>query len=93
MACRNMEKGEEARREIVQETKNDAIFVQELDLASFDSIQKFAKRFNESKQAFQVAHFISTTGHFFIRIVYLKFKFIVFVPQEVSSEKLYRKEN
>ena len=50
MACRNMEKGEEARKEIVEDTKNEDVLLQELDLSSFESIQKFAKNFNESKQ-------------------------------------------
>ena len=50
MACRNMEKGEEARKEIVEDTKNEDILLQELDLGSFESIQKFAQNFNESKQ-------------------------------------------
>lgn len=49
LACRNVEKGEEARKEIVEETKNDNVVVQELDLSSFESIQKFAKNFNENE--------------------------------------------
>ena len=49
MACRNVEKGEQAKKEIVEETKNVEVVVQELDLSSFESIQKFAKNFNESK--------------------------------------------
>ncbi|GFR83479.1 retinol dehydrogenase 12 [Elysia marginata] len=49
LACRNVEKGEEARKEIVEETKNEDVVVQELDLSSFESIQKFAKNFNENE--------------------------------------------
>ena len=49
MACRNMEKGEEARREIIEETQSDSVLLKELNLSSFESIQKFAKDFNESK--------------------------------------------
>ncbi|RUS74792.1 hypothetical protein EGW08_017459 [Elysia chlorotica] len=49
MACRNLEKGEATRKEIVEETKNEDVVVQELDLASFESIQNFAKKFNETE--------------------------------------------
>ncbi|KAK3780063.1 hypothetical protein RRG08_061830 [Elysia crispata] len=49
MACRNMEKGEKARREIIEETQSDSVLLKELNLSSFESIQKFAKDFNETE--------------------------------------------
>ena len=49
MACRNTEKGEQARQEVVEETGNEQVLVRELDLGSLESVQKFAKEFNESE--------------------------------------------
>lgn len=42
MACRDEIKTERARLEIIEETKNENIFFRELDLASLDSVRKFA---------------------------------------------------
>lgn len=41
MACRDKYRTEQARVEIILETKNKNVFFRELDLASFDSIRKF----------------------------------------------------
>lgn len=41
MACRDKDRAEQARVDILWETKNLNVFVRELDLASFDSIRKF----------------------------------------------------
>lgn len=49
MACRNTEKGEKTRKEIVDDTRNDQIVVKELDLGSLESVQKFAKNFNDTE--------------------------------------------
>lgn len=51
MACRSLDSANQVRNEIVTETGNPNVFVKHLDLASVDSIQKFAKSFkqNESK--------------------------------------------
>lgn len=51
MACRSLDSAEQAKDEIVKETGNPNVFVKHLDLASVDSIQKFADSFkqNESK--------------------------------------------
>ena len=51
MVCRSLDSAEQARDEIVKETGNPNVFVKHLDLASVDSIQKFAESFkqNESK--------------------------------------------
>lgn len=44
MACRDMEKCEAAREEIVIESKNQFVYCQECDLASFASIRNFVKK-------------------------------------------------
>ncbi|EDV36908.1 uncharacterized protein Dana_GF13190 [Drosophila ananassae] len=51
MACRNMVKCEEARKEIIKATGNRNIFSSQLDLSSMASIRSFATRFmsEESK--------------------------------------------
>lgn len=51
MACRSLDSANQVRNEIVTETGNPNVFVKHLDLASVDSIQKFAESFkqNESK--------------------------------------------
>lgn len=42
MACRNMDKCEEERSEIVLETRNKFVYCRKCDLASFSSIREFA---------------------------------------------------
>ena len=49
MACRNLEKGEAARREIDATVPGAALELRELDLASLDSVKRFAERFRESR--------------------------------------------
>ncbi|KAJ3643175.1 hypothetical protein Zmor_025900 [Zophobas morio] len=49
LACRNKSKAEEARRKIIQETQNEKIFVRIVDMASFDSVRKFAKEMEETE--------------------------------------------
>lgn len=44
MACRDMKKCEEAREEIVLETKNKYVYCRQCDLASLDSIRNFVAR-------------------------------------------------
>lgn len=44
MVCRDMTKCEEAREEIVLESRNKYVYCRECDLASMDSIRKFAER-------------------------------------------------
>jgi NAD(P)-dependent dehydrogenase (short-subunit alcohol dehydrogenase family) len=43
MACRDREKMEAARQEIMKCSGSNSIFAMDLDLASFDSIRKFVK--------------------------------------------------
>ena len=42
LACRNREKGEDAKNKIVSETGNENVLFMELDTASLDSVRKFA---------------------------------------------------
>lgn len=42
LACRNMNRCEKARQEIIKETNNQKVFARELDLSSLESIRKFA---------------------------------------------------
>lgn len=44
MACRNLEAAYQASEEIKNISGNKNIFVRELDLSSFESIQRFAKK-------------------------------------------------
>lgn len=43
LACRDMKKAEDARKEIVAKTGNQNVFTKKLDLSSFDSIREFAE--------------------------------------------------
>lgn len=50
MGCRDMEKCEEAAREIRGKTLNPHVYACHLDLASMKSIREFAERINESEE-------------------------------------------
>lgn len=45
MACRDETKGKEAANKIIEETKNDKVFFEKLDLSSLKSIKEFADNF------------------------------------------------
>ncbi|ELR11144.1 oxidoreductase, short chain dehydrogenase/reductase superfamily protein [Acanthamoeba castellanii str. Neff] len=45
LACRNIEKAEKARREIIDASGNDLVEVMQVDLASLDSVRNFAREF------------------------------------------------
>ena len=47
LACRNVEKGQEAAREIIQHTNNNSVQVMKLDLTSFASVRAFANQVNK----------------------------------------------
>ncbi|XP_017027060.1 retinol dehydrogenase 12-like [Drosophila kikkawai] len=54
MACRDMNRCNEARDEIIKETNNQKIYSRELDLSSFDSIRNFAAGFKREQDKLHV---------------------------------------
>ena len=48
LACRNPEKGETAKKQVIDETGNENILVMKLDTASLDSVRQFVKDYDES---------------------------------------------
>jgi hypothetical protein len=49
LACRNQQRADTARAEIVNETGNENVVVKLVDLASLESIKRFADDINQSK--------------------------------------------
>lgn len=54
LACRSIEKGNEARQKIVEETDNANVVVKQLDLALFASVMKFAEDINATERRVDV---------------------------------------
>uniref|UniRef100_A0A2M4BTT4 NADP-retinol dehydrogenase n=1 Tax=Anopheles marajoara TaxID=58244 RepID=A0A2M4BTT4_9DIPT len=54
MACRDMKKCEEARTDIVLDTRNPHVFCRECDLASMQSIRQFVKQFKSEQQRLDI---------------------------------------
>jgi len=54
MACRSLDSANQAREEIVNETKNQNVFVRHLDLTSVYSIINFAERFKKEESKLDV---------------------------------------
>jgi NAD(P)-dependent dehydrogenase (short-subunit alcohol dehydrogenase family) len=54
LACRNVEKGERARREIEAAVPGAQLELEELDLASLDSVRAFAERFRGAHEGLDV---------------------------------------
>jgi NAD(P)-dependent dehydrogenase (short-subunit alcohol dehydrogenase family) len=50
LACRNLEKGEAARKEVEAHAQGAQLELEELDLASLDSVREFAERFKAGHQ-------------------------------------------
>lgn len=50
MACRDYNRCEKARQEIIYETGNNKIFNRQLDLSSLDSVREFAEQFKRDEQ-------------------------------------------
>ena len=49
MACRNLEKAEEAKTKLLKEVKDAQVLVKKLDLGSLSSVREFAKDINETE--------------------------------------------
>ena len=60
LACRNVKKGMDAAVEIRRISGNTNVIVEYLDLASFESIQNFAKKINDNEE--QVNLLINNAG-------------------------------
>jgi NAD(P)-dependent dehydrogenase (short-subunit alcohol dehydrogenase family) len=54
MACRSLDSANEAKEEIIKETKNEKVFVLELDLASIESINRFITSFKNKESKLDV---------------------------------------
>lgn len=49
IACRDSAKGEEALKDIKEQSKSEDVVLMQLDLDSFQSVRNFAKEFKQSK--------------------------------------------
>lgn len=54
MACRNIEKAEEARLDVVRESGSSNVLVKKLDLASMKSIREFAEDIKKEEKQLDV---------------------------------------
>ncbi|XP_061380060.1 retinol dehydrogenase 14 [Danaus plexippus] len=54
MACRNLDKAEQVKDEILQTTKDATVLVKKLDLSSFASIRSFAEDINKNEKHLDV---------------------------------------
>jgi len=54
MACRSLDSANQARNEIINETKNENVFVKYLDLSSVESVKKFAEQFKQEESKVDV---------------------------------------
>lgn len=54
LACRNEKSAAEAKQKIMRETDNTNIVVRVIDMASFDSVRKFAKYINETEERLDI---------------------------------------
>ena len=54
MACRSLDSANEAKDEIIKETKNKNVFVRELDLSSVESINRFTDSFKNEESKLDV---------------------------------------
>ena len=54
IVCRNEARGNEARNELVETTKNSSVFLHIVDLSLMHSVSEFAKKFAESGERLNV---------------------------------------
>ncbi len=63
LACRSRERANVALNKIVEDTKSDKVFIEDLDLSDLASIRNFAKIFEEKYKRLDVL--INNAGLFF----------------------------
>ncbi len=63
VACRDPIRGQQSLEKIKDETKNEKIYLELLDLADFDSVREFSKKFLETRTRLDVL--INNAGKFF----------------------------
>lgn len=54
MACRNLEKSQLVRDQIATETGNDRVYLEQVDMGSFESIRQFCSRYIETYRALDI---------------------------------------
>lgn len=54
LACRNLEKGERARKLIIEETDNENVVLKRMDLSSLKSVQNFANDINKNEERLDI---------------------------------------
>ena len=54
MACRNLEKGDQARQRIVKDTRNERVAVEALDVSEMSSVRDFAARLSSRHERLDV---------------------------------------
>ena len=54
MACRNLEKSRPVRDQIVKETGNDKVYLEQVDIGSFESIRDFCSIYREKYQELDI---------------------------------------
>lgn len=71
MACRNVQKAEEARQEVLQQTKGElklgTIIVKQLDLSSLQSVRDFAEKILEEEERIDIL--VNNAGKNFVQII------------------------
>lgn len=71
MACRDLERAEEARTEILEDTGNENVVIRKLDLSDTQSIRAFAEVINKGGLRMRLfvehARARTHTGHFHLR--------------------------
>ena len=54
MGCRNIKKSEQAKKDILSEFPNAELFLEELDLSSFESIKNFSSKINNEYKSIDI---------------------------------------
>lgn len=67
MACRDLERAEEARTDILEDTGNENVVIRKLDLSDTKSIRAFAELINRGRQPTTVKRHLLYTQFLEIR--------------------------